>query len=120
MTRIEDIKTDNWTLSLVNAGDVVMDADDINQCILTILRTQKGTDPVNPLFGIDLLKWIDKPVNELIPGIIAEIVSQVSIFETRALVKQVTYELDESNVKFKISWIAAGGLTGQTLYNYGR
>lgn len=116
--RLEEIKTDAWQLSAGAFGSVVQDLDDINQSLLMIITTQKGSDPVRPLFGVDILRWIDQPMSVLIPNLINEITTQVAIYEPRASVQRVTYETNESQVTITLHWITADGLTGLTNYNY--
>jgi phage baseplate assembly protein W len=117
---LEEIKTDAWQLGINKPDEVLLDLDDINQCILIIANTQKGSDPINPLLGVDLMKWIDKPITDLVPGLISEITTQVGIFEKRATIKKISYTITESQVFFFINWTTTTGLPGQTNVNYAR
>ena len=98
---VTDIDTPDWQLSLTGLGELVTNADDINQCLNTILATQKGTDPMRFDFGIDLISHIDKPVTLQAPALVNEIITQVAAYETRIKLKTVNYNAI---------------VTGQTLY----
>ncbi|MBI4835932.1 MAG: GPW/gp25 family protein [Candidatus Abawacabacteria bacterium] len=87
--RIDEIKSLDWQQKLKSFGDVVENIDDIDQCIGTIVTTQKGSRPHEPLFGTDLLKYIDQPINIAIPGIILETIDAVNSWEPRVTVKSV-------------------------------
>ena len=115
---LDEIKTDAWQLSSQQFSEVVTDLADINQCILMIVNTQKGSDPVSPLFGIDLMKWIDAPVTVLIPNLINEITRQVGIWEKRAEIIKVTYLEEESHITFTLEWTTTTGATGLTKFTY--
>lgn len=110
----------DWQISLTEQGAIVQELDDINQCLLLIMTTQKGSDPLKPRFGVDLLKWIDRPVNVLIPGLITEITNQIQIWEPRVKVLQVTYQMNDAAIDFKVHWqLKSTGKTSSTTYSYG-
>lgn len=104
MTNTSNIKTKNWSLSLINPGEVVTDLDSINQCIYTIVTTVRGTDPYNSKFGCGLFLYVDKPVNVAIPNMVREIGNAIALFEPRATVTKIEYKLDISSVEFSIYW----------------
>lgn len=118
--RLDEIKTEAWQLGISQSGDIVTDLNDIGQCILMIVNTQKGSDPVNPLFGVDLMKWIDAPMNVMIPNLINEITRQVSTWEPRAEITKVTYVEEESHVTFTLEWTTKTNITGLTKFEYAR
>jgi len=104
MTKVSDIKTKNWGLSVVSQGEVVQDLEDINQCITIILATVKGTDPLRPEFGCDILKWIDKPVNQAIPNIIKEAVAAINMWEARVVVTKANATIENYTIFVTIEW----------------
>lgn len=114
---LADITSQDWGISVNGLGQVVQGIDDIAQCINTILVTQKGTDPFRPLFGADIISYIDKPVNTSIPGIIREIQEQIKLWEPRAKLTRITPEIDVSSVSFKIEFETSLG-NGSTTVNY--
>ena len=104
VTTLNEIKYVDWQPKLNGIGEVAQGIDDINQCIYIILTTQKGSVPHRPIFGSDIFKYIDYPVQEAIPNIIREVIDAISEWETRVEISQVTAELNETNVKIKIEW----------------
>ena len=92
---IQDITTGNWQLGMNTQGEVVEDAADINQCILTIANTQIGTDPMRPLFGIDMLGNMDKPINVAVPNIVTSLTKAIERWEPRITITKVTYLITE-------------------------
>lgn len=104
MTLLSEIKSKDWSLSIEAQGEVVEGLTDIHQCIYIILTTAKGTDPLRPEFGCDVLRWLDKPVNIAFPNMIREAVEAINIWEPRVVVKTVTPKIDVSNVSLRIEW----------------
>jgi phage baseplate assembly protein W len=104
-----------WQLSVNEAGTVVTDLNDIDQCIRTIVDTQKGSDPMRPHFGIDKFSFIDKPVNVMVPLLVKEITKQIDMWEQRATVKKIEYQVNGSQVIFNIHWISAVGSFNTTI-----
>ena len=101
---VNDIKTNNWALSATTQGEVVLDLEDINQCITIILATVKGTDPLRPEFGCDILKWIDRPVNQAIPNIIKEAVAAINLWEPRVIVTKANARIENYTIFVTIEW----------------
>lgn len=117
MATLADITSQNWSLSLAQPGEVVQGIDDIAQCINIILATQKGTDPFRPLFGADILRFVDKPVNDAIPGIIQEMITQIALWEPRVKLTRITPTIDVSSISFAIEFETTLG-NGSTTVNY--
>lgn len=115
---LEEINTDAWQFSAATPGEIVTELEDIGQCIMMIIGTQKGSDPVNPLFGVDLMSWIDRPTTVMIPNLIKEITTQVGIWEPRAIVEKVTYAQEAGAVTFTLEWTTNTGIPGITNYTY--
>lgn len=99
-TKIGDIKAVNWQLSDQFLGEVAEGISDIRQCIGTILKTTKGSDPLRPLFGSDIWQYVDKPTNTAAPNIAYEILDALSKWETRIVIKDLQYEIDISRIDF--------------------
>jgi phage baseplate assembly protein W len=85
------VTTSDWQMSVRGLGEIAQNSADINQCLNTILSTQKGSDPCRYDFGIDILKFIDQPVNIVAPILVQQIISQVSLYETRIDLSTVNY-----------------------------
>lgn len=89
MKTINDVLSVDWAVKLGSIGEMVEDFDDINQCISIILNTRKGAVPLNPLFGSDIWKYLDKPANIAIPGIILEATEAINLWERRVKVEEI-------------------------------
>ena len=98
-----DIKTKNWQISSVGVGYIAEGLADIRQCLDLLLRTQKGSDPLRPDFGCDVFQYVDKPLTYAIPNIIRNIIESIEIWEKRVTLHKVTYEIEESHVKFFVT-----------------
>lgn len=104
MAKLSDITQPNWTLSLFNQGEIVEGVDEISQCILIIVLTVEGSDPLRPTFGTPLLLLIDKPIAEVLPKMIKAIVDGIALWETRVDVKTISYEVGVGSIDFIIDW----------------
>jgi len=102
-TKIQDIKATNWQLSNVTIGQVVEGIDDIRQCIGIILTNTKGSDPLRPLFGSDIWRFIDNPVNTAVANISAEIIDCIGKWEQRIIIKELTYNIAGSKIDFELT-----------------
>lgn len=98
----------DWSMSLTEPGKIVEGLDDIAQCIVIITTTEKGSDPLRPTFGCNLLRWLDKPVNVAGPNIVKEILDGVKAWEKRAKVTFINYTIEDANIIFSINWELAG------------
>lgn len=101
-TKIQEIKATNWQLSNQNLGEMAEGIEDIKQCIDIILTTQKGSDPLRPLFGSDIWKFIDNPTTIAAPNISAEIIDAIGKWEQRILIKRLVYNIDKEDINFEL------------------
>lgn len=95
-----DIESRHWSLSITDRGEIVTDLQDIAQCIIILLSTNKGSDPFRPNFGFNLGELLDKPVNFVIPNGKLGILDAISEYEPRVTVNRVDHTLDVSTVTF--------------------
>lgn len=102
MTTINDIRSVNWQVAVTGCGDVAENLADIRQCIGLIITTTKGTDPLRPLFGTDIYKLVDKPVNVAAPAIVSEILTGIQLWEPRVRVKKLVYTLQYERILFDL------------------
>lgn len=98
----------DWSMSLTEPGKIVEGLDDIAQCIVIITTTEKGSDPLRPTFGCNILRYLDKPVTVAGPSIVKEIIEGVRAWEKRAKITFITYQIEESNIIFSINWELVG------------
>lgn len=101
--RLTDLKARNWTYSLQTIGDMVQGVAEISQCILVIVTTQKGSDPLRPEFGADLYLYLDQPSNN-VAKMINSIAEALDIWETRIEIKKIAFKVDVGTVDFEITW----------------
>tara|TARA_R110000782_G_scaffold35019_1_gene83879 strand:+ start:610 stop:1044 length:435 start_codon:yes stop_codon:yes gene_type:complete len=102
-TKIQDIKATNWQLSNQTIGQVAEGLEDIKQCIGIILTNTKGSDPLRPLFGSDIWRFIDSPINTAVANISAEIIDAIGKWEQRVIVKELTYNIAGSKIDFELT-----------------
>ncbi len=95
-----DITSRHWSLSITDQGEVVQDLQDIAQCIVIILSTNKGSDPFRPNFGFNLGELLDKPVNYVIPNGKLGILNALEEYEPRVTVDKIEHTLETSHVTF--------------------
>lgn len=118
MIELQNIQSKEWGISISAQHEVVQGLNDIHQCVLIILSTQKGSDPLRPEFGADLSPFQDLPMTDAIPGIINEILTAVGNWEPRAKINAITYVVNYSQVTFAINWTVNTG-DGAPEYTYG-
>ncbi|MDR3134254.1 MAG: GPW/gp25 family protein [Prevotellaceae bacterium] len=102
--------TRNWQISINNPGVIVEGVEDIAQCVYTILTTIKGSDPLRPDFGSNVMKYIDRPVNEVQSLLAYEVIYALEIWESRINVRKCRYTSDEtgkSNIYIEAEVIAS-------------
>jgi phage baseplate assembly protein W len=97
MPTLSQIKSPVWTYSIVGSGTIAEGIAAIRQCIDIIIRTTKGTDPLRPLFGSDVYKYQDAPVNIAIPNIKKAILEAIEIWETRVSISRIVHRVDKTN-----------------------
>ena len=101
-TKIQDINAINWQLSNKNIGEIVSGINDIRQCMEIILTTHKGSLPLNPFFGSDIYKYVDKPVNTAVANISAEILEAITKWEQRIIIKKLLYSIFDSRIEYQL------------------
>jgi phage baseplate assembly protein W len=102
VTLTSEINTTMWSMSTSEYGAVVTDLDDIIQCVLIILSTDRGSDPFRPEFGFNLERLVDRPVNFVIPNGKLGILDALEAWEPRVTVRRIEHTLDVSHVTFKV------------------
>ena len=117
MINVADITAANWSIDINSFGDAVQGIAEINQTIGLILETQKGSDPFRPNFGSDVWEYVGAPITEAGPNIVRAITDAITRWETRIIIKSITYvaqpQGDGSNLPagliFTITWVLVGG-----------
>jgi phage baseplate assembly protein W len=102
VTLTSDISSTMWSMSVSEYGAVEKDLDDIIQCVLIILATDKGSDPFRPEFGFNIGALLDRPVNFVIPNGKLGILDALTQWEPRITVRRIEHTLNISHVTFKV------------------
>lgn len=118
--RLNEIISKDWSFSLAEYGEIMQGDDDLSQCVYIIVTTIKGSDPLRPDFGVDLLSYIDAPMNVAAANLTSELAQQVNKWEPRVTVTRVTYKIEGSQITYKIDWQRVGGEPGNTEVIYVR
>jgi phage baseplate assembly protein W len=112
--KLTDLTESNWTWSLKTPGVMVQGVDEISQCVVIIVTTLKGSDPLRPEFGSDLPLYVDQPSNN-VAKMINSISEALAIWETRIDVTKISFKIDVGSVDFEISWQEkTSGITATT------
>lgn len=115
--KITDITATNWQLSLKSIGSVAQGIDDIRQCIQTILTTTQGSDPLRPLFGSEIWRYIDTPVMQGVSNISAEILDSIGKWETRIIIQKLVYDIEGSRIDYAMTvTLVESGETTELLF----
>lgn len=78
--------TRNWQVSINDPTVRVEGAEDMAQCIYTILSTIPGSDPLRPTFGSQVYRYIDAPINKVEPRLVYEAITAIERWEKRVAV----------------------------------
>ncbi|PMY40117.1 MULTISPECIES: GPW/gp25 family protein [Pseudomonas] len=119
-TPYTSITAAHWQPALGTSGEVVEGLRDIDQSIRIILTTPKGADAHRPDFGSNLHLYIDWPVNRVTPHLVRETVDALRRWETRISVVQVEVQIEESQIRVRVQWRVADGVTQLTEVPYAR
>lgn len=113
------ITSTEWAMSIAQPGQIVQGKDAIKQAISIIMNTPKRSDPLRPRFGVDTLKYQDKPVNAVLPGLRKEILDALTEFEPRIEKIKITATTVDGKCDFKITYqIKNTVLTDQYIQSY--
>lgn len=100
----------HWSPKLGTLDETVEGLEDIAQAIRIILETPKGSDPLRPLFGSDLWKYIDRPLPAVVPILIRESWDAIRAWEPRALVEKVRVIPAAGRAAIEVQWRPVGGV----------
>lgn len=106
---LSEIKNSDWSLSLAKQGEVVQGVDAVRQRIDIILKTVKGSVPLNNAFGCNVLLYMDKPLNNKnIAGIKAEVLDALETWEELAIVNKIIAKVDVGSLTLDIFFKVTG------------
>lgn len=93
MIEINELLSSDFQMRLYGtSGEVVVDDDDVSQCLAVIVMTRPGEVPHEPEFGCDLWEYVDRPVNEVQLFVSTAVINAVRRWEPRVEVLGVAYE----------------------------
>lgn len=86
-------------------GEIVHGLDDVEQSIMTIVLTEKGSVPGQPEKCCRLAPYIDRRPDVAIPNISREIFDAIAIWEPRVVVDRVAIaRVDFAQWSFPVFW----------------
>ena len=86
-------------------GDILVDGDDVEQAIGTIILTEKGSVPGQPEKCTRLAPYIDRRPDFAIPNITREIFDAITLWEPRIIVEQVKITREDfDHWRFPVFW----------------
>lgn len=116
--QLSDVTSNDFSISLAGAGQIVQSVDDINQCIRIILTTRPGEDPLRPLFGCDIYQYIDGPVTDR-ARMIKSIYDAVQLWEPRVEITRIQATVNLSKLNVSIGYRIKNTVdTGQVNITY--
>lgn len=117
----EAITLQDWQLSTAGPGQVSQGLDDIGQSIILAVTTEKGSDPMRPLFGSDVSKYLDLPLPTAAANITRAIVDAVNLWEPRVVLTSVSHTFGGQNrIDFRIGWELPGvSISGEVDVSFG-
>lgn len=118
MIEINELLSSNFQMRLYGtSGEVVVDDDDVSQCLAVIVMTRPGEVPHEPEFGCDLWEYVDRPVNEVQLFVSTAVINAVRRWEPRVEVLGVAYEYsaDFSGLAVEVKFRRLDNLTERVL-----
>lgn len=101
---ITDAKSSIWSASLEAQGDIVQGIDHINQCIIIVLQTRLGADPLRPGFGCGIFQKLDKPINQVRAALTNDVVSALNIWIPNITVVKITSVAEIGKLTVNVQW----------------
>lgn len=86
-------------------AQLVTDEADINQCLTILFNTPVGSQPLRPLFGCNLNRYLDYPLSLMRPNMVREIVQAVRLFEPRIRLVRVSVDaVADAQILCSVEW----------------
>jgi uncharacterized protein len=89
-----------------SVGEIVSDLLDVDQCLRVILTTPKGTDPYRPDFALDVLDYLDWPIQKATPIVAREAMRAIATWEPRVELLRVGIRPDAAIARsyLQVEW----------------
>jgi phage baseplate assembly protein W len=110
---LETIRSIHWQPALGGRGVVEGEAD-VEQAILVILRTPKGSDPHRPDFGSNIHQYLDWPIEQALPHVVREAVDAIRRWEPRCTLIGVVPEIEQAQLLLRVRWQLAESVERET------
>jgi phage baseplate assembly protein W len=107
-----------WQPKNAHLGEVASGIYDINQCIIAIISTPKGSDPHRPDFAVGLMDYMDRPITWVRPRLTREIIAAIAKWERRATVQAVVVSIDNSTLTIRVTWTPSGLVNTESAASY--
>ena len=104
ITLLPEVRARDWQPRLGEIGAVATDMEDIAQAIRIIVTTPRGSDPHRPLFGADVLQYIDTPEIEAAPRLINDVADAILAWEPRITLVSITPTFGLAQISLAIVW----------------
>lgn len=104
MATLNDITSSDWTLSDTTAGAVVQGINATLQRMRVLFRTQQGSDPLRPSFGLDFRQLVDRPVTDVAALLKSQVRIQVAQFITEAEITRLIVTRQNGNLVLTVEF----------------
>jgi phage baseplate assembly protein W len=101
---INKVKSSIWSISLQKQGDLVEGIEHINQCLVILLTTRKGADPLRPEFGCGIIQKLDRPIQQVKSLLANEIKTAIDMFITDITVVKIEPIVTIGSITVNIQW----------------
>jgi hypothetical protein len=106
---VRTLEAKYWQPRLGALGEVVEGLEDIHQCLLIILSTPWGSDPLRPRFALDLMAYLSRAFTVVGPAFKRDVVLAIAQWEPRARVLGLRLEEDlEGRKTLEVRWEPTG------------
>ncbi len=104
--RFDLIPTPDWQPAVGALGAVVLDDDDVAQCVRTVLSTPQGSVPHRPEFGSNLWRYLDQPAALTRAVIVRDVLDALAAGEPRIEVVAILDALEDggSTLRLRVTW----------------
>lgn len=97
-------------------GEIVHGVDDLEQAIMTIALTEKGSVPTEPEKCVELRPYLDRRPAYAIPYITRELFDAITLWEPRVVVEEVRVTAEDfDHFRFPVFWRPRGDVAREII-----
>lgn len=97
-------------------GEIVHGIDDLEQAIMTIALTEKGSVPTEPEKCVELRPYLDRRPAYAIPYITRELFDAITLWEPRVVVEEVRVTAEDfDHFHFPVFWRPRGDVAREII-----